>query len=80
MIVLLHMFLNVLLNDYVIIYILKCISKLIKCILKCISKLFCIIYILGQCGNKECPFLHIDPDKKIKDCPWYDRGFCRHGN
>ncbi|KAL3875485.1 hypothetical protein ACJMK2_033431 [Sinanodonta woodiana] len=33
----------------------------------------------GQCSNKECPFLHIDPDKKIKDCPWYDRGFCRHG-
>ena len=34
---------------------------------------------LGQCSNKECPFLHIDPEKKMKDCPWYDRGFCRHG-
>ncbi|KAK2150706.1 hypothetical protein LSH36_394g02014 [Paralvinella palmiformis] len=33
----------------------------------------------GLCSNKECPFLHIDPEKKIKDCPWYDRGFCRHG-
>ncbi|XP_041364556.1 cleavage and polyadenylation specificity factor subunit 4-like isoform X2 [Gigantopelta aegis] len=33
----------------------------------------------GICSNKECPFLHIDPEKKIKDCPWYDRGFCRHG-
>uniref|UniRef100_A0A0L8HYH6 Cleavage and polyadenylation specificity factor subunit 4 n=1 Tax=Octopus bimaculoides TaxID=37653 RepID=A0A0L8HYH6_OCTBM len=33
----------------------------------------------GQCSNKECPFLHIDPEKKIRDCPWYDRGFCRHG-
>lgn len=33
----------------------------------------------GQCNNKECPFLHIDPDQKMKDCPWYDRGFCRHG-
>ena len=31
------------------------------------------------CHNKECPFLHIDPESKIKDCPWYDRGFCRHG-
>lgn len=31
------------------------------------------------CSNKECPFLHIDPDSRIKDCPWYDRGFCRHG-
>lgn len=33
----------------------------------------------GLCNNKECPFLHIDPDKKLKDCPWYDRGYCRHG-
>ena len=33
----------------------------------------------GQCSNKDCPFLHIDPENKIKDCPWYDRGFCRHG-
>ncbi|XP_024861764.1 cleavage and polyadenylation specificity factor subunit 4 [Kryptolebias marmoratus] len=23
----------------------------------------------GECSNKECPFLHIDPDSKIKDCP-----------
>ncbi|EPY90046.1 cleavage and polyadenylation specificity factor subunit 4 isoform 3 [Camelus ferus] len=34
---------------------------------------------LGECSNKECPFLHIDPESKIKDCPWYDRGFCKHG-
>lgn len=33
----------------------------------------------GTCLNKECPFQHIDPSAKIKDCPWYDRGFCRHG-
>uniref|UniRef100_A0A7M4FCY1 Cleavage and polyadenylation specificity factor subunit 4 n=1 Tax=Crocodylus porosus TaxID=8502 RepID=A0A7M4FCY1_CROPO len=33
----------------------------------------------GRGGNKECPFLHIDPESKIKDCPWYDRGFCKHG-
>ncbi|XP_011912510.1 PREDICTED: cleavage and polyadenylation specificity factor subunit 4 isoform X16 [Cercocebus atys] len=32
----------------------------------------------GECSNKECPFLHIDPESKIKDCPWYDRGFCKH--
>jgi len=31
------------------------------------------------CSNKECPFRHIDPETKVKDCPWYDRGFCRHG-
>ncbi|KAI4471949.1 cleavage and polyadenylation specificity factor subunit 4-related [Holotrichia oblita] len=30
-------------------------------------------------GMDKCPFLHIDPESKIKDCPWYDRGFCRHG-
>lgn len=34
---------------------------------------------LDACHNKECPFLHIDPESKLKDCPWYDRGFCRHG-
>ncbi|XP_065320232.1 cleavage and polyadenylation specificity factor subunit 4-like isoform X2 [Gordionus sp. m RMFG-2023] len=33
----------------------------------------------NACNNKECPFLHIDPESKIKDCQWYDRGFCRHG-
>ncbi|KAI0990699.1 hypothetical protein GJ496_009230 [Pomphorhynchus laevis] len=33
----------------------------------------------GQCMNKECIFLHLDPESKIRDCPWYDRGFCRHG-
>lgn len=31
------------------------------------------------CSNKECPFRHIDPESKIKDCAWYDRGFCRNG-
>ncbi|TPP67495.1 Cleavage and polyadenylation specificity factor subunit [Fasciola gigantica] len=33
----------------------------------------------GECMNKECPFLHIDPATKVQDCPWYDRGFCRNG-
>lgn len=33
----------------------------------------------NTCHKKECTFLHIDPESKIKDCPWYDRGFCRHG-
>jgi hypothetical protein len=36
-------------------------------------------FFLGACSNKECPFRHIDPESKIKDCAWYDRGFCRHG-
>ncbi|XP_030062424.1 putative cleavage and polyadenylation specificity factor subunit 4-like protein isoform X1 [Microcaecilia unicolor] len=40
----------------------------------------CFFYSkFGECSNKECPFLHIDPASKIKDCPWYDRGFCKHG-
>ena len=34
--------------------------------------------LLGTC-NKDCPFLHIDPMSKRKECPWYDRGFCKHG-
>lgn len=33
----------------------------------------------NACSNKECPFRHIDPELKMRDCPWYDRGFCRHG-
>lgn len=38
-----------------------------------------MLMLTGECSNKECPFLHIDPESKIKDCPWYDRGFCKHG-
>uniref|UniRef100_A0AC11CQ16 Cleavage and polyadenylation specific factor 4 like n=1 Tax=Ovis aries TaxID=9940 RepID=A0AC11CQ16_SHEEP len=28
--------------------------------------------------NKERPFLHVKPAFKTQDCPWYDRGFCKH--
>lgn len=34
---------------------------------------------LGECHNKDCPYQHIDPESKIKDCFWYDRGYCKHG-
>ena len=37
------------------------------------------LFATGQCSNKECQYLHIDPMSKIKDCPWFDRGFCKHG-
>ncbi|KAI9192926.1 cleavage and polyadenylation specific factor 4 [Polychytrium aggregatum] len=33
----------------------------------------------GECSNPECMYLHVDPASKMKDCPWYDRGFCKHG-
>lgn len=34
----------------------------------------------GECNNKDCQFMHVDAESlKIKDCPWYDRGFCKHG-
>lgn len=33
----------------------------------------------GVCNNHECLFQHIDPESKIKDCAWYARGFCKHG-
>ncbi|NXT31825.1 CPSF4 factor, partial [Pelecanoides urinatrix] len=33
----------------------------------------------GECSNKDCPFLHIDATASTVGCPWYDRGFCRHG-
>jgi hypothetical protein len=32
----------------------------------------------GECGNKECIFLHVRPEKTT-ECPWYARGFCKHG-
>uniref|UniRef100_A0A4X1SKX4 Cleavage and polyadenylation specificity factor subunit 4 n=1 Tax=Sus scrofa TaxID=9823 RepID=A0A4X1SKX4_PIG len=27
--------------------------------------------------NKECPFLHVKPDFKNKDCLWFDQDFCK---
>ncbi|KAL1921357.1 uncharacterized protein VTP21DRAFT_11073 [Calcarisporiella thermophila] len=34
----------------------------------------------GECCNgDECMYQHIDPDNKAKECPWYARGFCKHG-
>ncbi|NXG08468.1 CPSF4 factor, partial [Sakesphorus luctuosus] len=34
----------------------------------------------GECSNKDCSFLHVDATPRdTMGCPWYDRGFCRHG-
>ena len=33
----------------------------------------------GECSNDECMYLHIDPSAKQKECAWYNRGFCKHG-
>jgi len=33
----------------------------------------------GECNNPECLYLHINPDEKANECPWYARGFCKHG-
>ncbi|NWU19279.1 CPSF4 factor, partial [Dyaphorophyia castanea] len=33
----------------------------------------------GECGDTDCPFLHVDATASTVGCPWYDRGFCRHG-
>jgi cleavage and polyadenylation specificity factor subunit 4 len=33
----------------------------------------------GECSNPECMYLHVNPEDKIKECPWYARGFCKHG-
>ncbi|CAN8073244.1 unnamed protein product [Agarophyton chilense] len=33
----------------------------------------------GECSNNECPYRHVDPEKKRNECPYYARGFCRHG-
>mmetsp|Transcript_23744 Transcript_23744/g.33204 ORF Transcript_23744/g.33204 Transcript_23744/m.33204 type:complete len:261 (+) Transcript_23744:121-903(+) len=34
----------------------------------------------GECNNRDCYFLHLRPEDRVKDCPWYDSGFCRHGS
>jgi len=33
----------------------------------------------GQCSNPDCVFRHIKAEDIMKDCPWYARGFCKHG-
>jgi len=32
-----------------------------------------------ECSNPECIFLHIRKEDKVKPCPWFNRGFCKHG-
>eukprot|EP01112_Ceratiomyxa_fruticulosa_P013189 TRINITY_DN3693_c0_g4_i1.p1 TRINITY_DN3693_c0_g4~~TRINITY_DN3693_c0_g4_i1.p1 ORF type:complete len:329 (-),score=60.22 TRINITY_DN3693_c0_g4_i1:102-1088(-) len=33
----------------------------------------------GECSNPECLYLHLNPNDKSKECPWYARGFCKYG-
>ena len=33
----------------------------------------------GKCNNSDCNFRHISPDEKLRECPWYAKGWCRHG-
>ncbi|KAJ1941740.1 Cleavage and polyadenylation specificity factor subunit 4 [Kickxella alabastrina] len=34
----------------------------------------------GRCNTgEECSYQHINPEARIKECPWYARGFCKHG-
>ncbi|GAM18774.1 hypothetical protein SAMD00019534_019490 [Acytostelium subglobosum LB1] len=33
----------------------------------------------GECSNQECMYLHLNPEEKVVECPWYARGFCKHG-
>ncbi|KAL0266114.1 UNVERIFIED_CONTAM: hypothetical protein PYX00_011830 [Menopon gallinae] len=34
----------------------------------------------GECSNADCIFLHVDLNSEYRECLWYKRGFCRHGN
>ena len=36
-------------------------------------------YVVGECSNPECMYRHVDPEENRKECPWYARGFCKHG-
>uniref|UniRef100_A0A7S3G9I7 C3H1-type domain-containing protein n=1 Tax=Palpitomonas bilix TaxID=652834 RepID=A0A7S3G9I7_9EUKA len=33
----------------------------------------------GECSNEDCLYIHVRPEDKKVVCPWYERGFCRHG-
>lgn len=33
----------------------------------------------GECTNPECLYRHLAADDKSGECPWYNRGFCKHG-
>jgi len=33
----------------------------------------------GECTNPECVYIHVDPETRSRECPWYARGFCIHG-
>uniref|UniRef100_A0A2K6UUG9 Cleavage and polyadenylation specificity factor subunit 4 n=1 Tax=Saimiri boliviensis boliviensis TaxID=39432 RepID=A0A2K6UUG9_SAIBB len=39
----------------------------------------CLLGFSGDCSSNECPFLHVKPALKSRDCPWYDQGFCKDG-
>jgi len=33
----------------------------------------------GECSNPDCVYRHISAEESMKECPWYNRGFCKHG-
>ncbi|NWU67561.1 CPSF4 factor, partial [Pterocles burchelli] len=39
----------------------------------------CFYSQFGGCSREDCPFPHTDATAGTAGCPWYDRGFCRHG-
>ena len=39
----------------------------------------CHFFVEGHCTKDDCQFLHIRPEDSAADCPWYARGFCKHG-
>lgn len=50
----------------------------------CVRTCLCLVLnichdLTGECSNAECMYRHVDPDKKRNECPYYARGFCKHG-
>jgi len=33
----------------------------------------------GECSNPDCVYRHISAEENMRECPWYNRGFCKHG-
>ena len=34
----------------------------------------------GECTNEDCLYLHITNLERTEVCPWFERGFCKHGH
>jgi hypothetical protein len=53
----------------------------VACVSLSLSAFLFFLLFAGECSNPsgECMFRHVSPEEKMRECPWYARGFCKHG-